>query len=311
MTTQKINCEQAKKIDIASYLEQLNYKPSKVRGNDYWYYSPFHKENTPSFKINRKLNLWYDHSLGKGGNLVDFGIAYHECTVADFLERLNKQQHHFSFHPQQTSAHLADEKKVPDESRISILNIRAIRSNMLLDYLEARKIPPEIAQRYCKEVDFSLYGKRRTAIGFENQLGGFELRSPTFKGSFSPKGITFFDNYKKELYVFEGFFDFLSFATIRPQSKVSLTNSLVLNSLSFFEKSRSIMERHHKVFLFLDRGISGRQNTLKGLEWNKEMGSEKYIDSNELYKFHDDLNEWLVAQSKQKVEQRIERGRGI
>lgn len=311
MTPKKITCEQAKNMDMVTYLEQLNFRPAKVQGNDYWYYSPFHKEHTPSFKVNRKLNVWYDHSLGKGGNLVDFGITYHQCSVADFLEKLNGLQHHFSFHQQPNITPMAGEKKEPAGGKIIITASRPLQSASLLSYMEERKIPLHIAQRYCKEVDFSLYGKQKTMIGFQNRSGGFELRSPTFKGSSSPKDITFFDNGKEDVSVFEGFFDFLSFAVIRPQVGSGLTNNLVLNSLAFFEKSRSLMEQHHTISLFLDRGISGRQYTQKALAWNKELQSEKYIDSSHLYQYRDDLNEWLIAQSKQQQQQRTQRGRGL
>lgn len=311
MTPQKMNCEQAKKIDIVTYLEQLNYNPAKAQGNDYWYYSPFHKEYTPSFKVNRKLNVWYDHSLGKGGNLVDFGITYHQCSVADFLEKLNGLQHHFSFHPLPHSAHMAGEKKEPGGGKIIITGLRPLQNASLLSYLEERKIPLHIARHYCKEVDFSLYGKQQTVIGFENRSGGFELRSPTFKGSSSPKDITFFDSGKNYVCVFEGFFNFLSFIALRQHPEISITNCLVLNSLSFIEKSRSLMEQHHKISLFLDRDLSGRKSTEKALSWNQEFQSEKYIDSSHQYKYCDDLNEWLIAQSKEQQQQRTQRGRGL
>ena len=62
MTPQKINCNEAKRMDIVTYLESLSIKPEKVNGNDYWYLSPLRDEKTPSFKINRKLNVWYDQN---------------------------------------------------------------------------------------------------------------------------------------------------------------------------------------------------------------------------------------------------------
>ena len=56
MTTQNIHCNEAKRIDIVTYLESLLIKPIKVAGNDYWYLSTLRKEKSPSFKLNRKLN---------------------------------------------------------------------------------------------------------------------------------------------------------------------------------------------------------------------------------------------------------------
>ena len=88
MTIENINCNEAKRIDIITYLESLHIKPIKVAGNDYWYLSPLPEEKSPSSKINQKLNAWYDHGLGSGGNLIDLAILIYNCTASKFLERL-------------------------------------------------------------------------------------------------------------------------------------------------------------------------------------------------------------------------------
>lgn len=60
---EKLNCEQAKHIDLVDYLATLGHHPEKIRNNDYWYLSPLREEKTASFKVNRKLNVWYDHGV--------------------------------------------------------------------------------------------------------------------------------------------------------------------------------------------------------------------------------------------------------
>src|SRR6185312_9899712 len=92
---QSLSIRDAKEMDMVDYLSRLGYKPSKIRNADYWYLSPLRNEKTPSFKVNRKLNRWYDHGLGKGGNLIDFAILYQNCTIGEFLQKLNDD---FSFH---------------------------------------------------------------------------------------------------------------------------------------------------------------------------------------------------------------------
>lgn len=69
----------------------------------------------------------------------------------------------------------------------------------------------EVARHFCEEVDFLLYGKKYTVIGFRNEADGYELRSEHFRGSSSPKDVTFINNHTKHVSVFEGFFNFLSF----------------------------------------------------------------------------------------------------
>lgn len=54
-------------MDMIDYLKTLGFKPEKIRNNDYWYLSPLREEKTASFKVNRKLNAWYDHEVGREG----------------------------------------------------------------------------------------------------------------------------------------------------------------------------------------------------------------------------------------------------
>ena len=93
--------EEVKNTDMVDYLSSLGFKPSKVTRNDYWYLSPFREETTPSFKVNRNMNRWYDFGDGKGGNIIDFGILYHNCSVKELLIKFSKP---FSFQQQNIEA---------------------------------------------------------------------------------------------------------------------------------------------------------------------------------------------------------------
>jgi Toprim-like/CHC2 zinc finger len=310
----KLMSAEAKQIDLIDYLAALGHYPKKVHNKDYWYLSPLREEKTPSFKVNRSLNAWYDHGIGKGGNIIDFGVLYFNCTVSDFLEHLSQYQSTTAsfFHQQVPTPHLqasvpcfADEKKeTVNESKIIIREARPLAEISLLKYLEKRNIPFAIAEKFCKEVDFLLYGKTRTVIGFQNNAGGYELRSADFKGSSSPKEVTFFDHDKGELKVFEGFFNFLSHQAINKKDAEPLTNFLVLNSLSFFLKERERMEQHQQIHLFLDRDSAGIKFTQQALQWSK-----KYIDRSHVYKKYKDLNEYLVKQQKPQHKQSQRLGR--
>jgi hypothetical protein len=304
----------AKQIDLVDYLAALGHRPQKIRNKDYWYLSPLREEKTPSFKVNRSLNAWYDHGIGKGGNIIDFGVLYFNCTVSDFLEHLSQYQSTTTsfFHQQVPTPHLqasvpcfADEKKeTVNESKIIIREARPLAEISLLKYLEKRCIPLNIAEQFCKEIDFLLYGKTRTVIGFQNNAGGYELRSSHFKGSSSPKEVSFFNNNNEEVNVFEGFFNFLSHQTINKNESEPLTNFLVLNSLSFFLNQRERMEQHQQIHLFLDRDSAGIKFTQQALQWSK-----KYIDQSHVYKKYKDLNEYLVKQQEPRHKQSQRLGR--
>lgn len=103
MATNDFPIAEAKRIDMVDYLASLGYQPQRIQGLDYWYLSPLRKENTASFKVNRKLNLFYDFGIGQGGSIVDFGMLFHHCTIPQVLEKL---QSFLSFHRHQVISQL-------------------------------------------------------------------------------------------------------------------------------------------------------------------------------------------------------------
>jgi hypothetical protein len=292
----KLSCKEAREIDLVNYLASLGHIPRKFNGPDYWYLSPLRDEKTPSFKVNRQKGVWYDHGTGQGGDLIDFGARYFKCSVKEFLERLSEGnlKPNFSFHQRDLSNTTpnsdAGEKEKDGGGKIIIVATRPLADPRLLDYLESRCIPLEIAARYCKEVDFAINEKQQTAIGFANDAGGFELRNKYFKGGSSPKSPTTLDSGSNRITVFEGFFDFLSYQVDTQGNPPAKTSFLILNSLAFFNKSKVAMEKYEQVNLYLDRNEAGIECTSRALEWDKT----KYIDRSHLYWNGQDLNEWLI-----------------
>ena len=307
MQSYNLSLQTIKETDITAYLESIGHLPQQTKGNDLWYCSPLHEEKTPSFKVNKSLNCWYDHSLGKGGNLVDFLLLHHRCSLRDLLQNPSS---FFSFPPPSlTNLQLANEKRKtdvdPEHQSISlegikILSEKAITSIYLLSYLRSRAIPISLAQQHLKEVHYELNKRPYYALGFRNDAGGYELRNKYFKGSSSPKDVTIFSGGQTagELSVFEGFFSFLSYLTLQKEKELPLTNSLVLNSLSFFERSLSKMDAFTKVHLYLDNDNAGHQLTVKALERD-----QRFTDERSVYTGSKDFNEWLVQHRKAQTKQ--------
>ena len=176
--------------------------------------------------------------------------------------------------------------KIQEENQsIIIISERSLWSYPLLGYLKKRNIPIAIADQYCREIRYLLNGKEYYGIGFKNNLGGYEIRNTYFKTSCSPKGITHIDNGSKEICVFEGFFDFLSFCTLNAHLPKNNFDYLILNSLSFFEQSRIVMEYYAHIHLYLDSDNQGQKFTAYALSLDK-----RYIDESSLYKHYKDLN---------------------
>ena len=170
-----MNIEKAKQIPLELVLQKMNYIPSKTIGFDVWYSSPLHEEKTPSFKINTKINRWYDHGLQKGGNIIDFIAIKFNYTIPEVLKFLENYSDEsiFSFQKQKKSESNFSEAK----TKVNIIKVVEIQHFALKQYLENRKIYHYENESNLKEVHYEVNGKKYFGIGFQNRSNGFEIRS--------------------------------------------------------------------------------------------------------------------------------------
>ncbi|MCF0065670.1 CHC2 zinc finger domain-containing protein [Dyadobacter chenwenxiniae] len=281
---QPLTLADIKNLDIVDYLATVGHEPVKVRGADHWYLSPLRSEKTASFKVNRRLNRWYDHGIGKGGNLVDFAIDFFQCSVKEVLQNFSGD---LSLRQPILSQPIRGYEVAA--KGVQIQSVQPVSAKMLFQYLSERKISEKVAKKYCYQVHYKLGDSQYFALGFRNDLEGYELRNSFSKVSSSPKAITSVNNGAETVSVFEGFFDFLSYKTLLLQTGEELEDHVVLNSISLFERARPFMERHSRINLYLDTDAPGRQCSFKATRVN-----EKYKDASGLYEGFKDLNEWLV-----------------
>src|SRR5439155_23004922 len=120
-------------------------------------------EKEASFKVNRQKNVWYDHGLGKGGNMVEFAVQFFNCNVSEALQKIS------SFHPQKNVLNqeqirhqnllVNDGYDVP-ETAIKIIDAKQpITDFFLCRYLKKRRINQNIANKHCSEVSYELNNK--------------------------------------------------------------------------------------------------------------------------------------------------------
>lgn len=280
-----LSFSQAKQIPITEYLSGIGLEPAKIRGNDYWYLSPFRNERSPSFKVNTNLNVWYDHGSGEGGTLIDLGAKLHQCSLHEFLDKLADGNYGIQEFPFHRNAFESPERK------LEVLHTKDLCNPDLVHYLESRGIKSHFAHEYCREVEFRIGPKSYVAVGFPNRSGGFELRNRWFKGSSSPKDVSFIDNGSSHICVVEGFIDFLSLLTLNQKKVIELplrSSFLILNSLSLLNKNSTLLQSRGDIVLFLDNDLAGReakqQLTSKGISFR---------DASTLYAPHKDVNEFL------------------
>ena len=84
---------EAKQLRIVDYLASLGYHPQSGTSKQYWYLSPLRNERTPSFKVNDRLNEWYDFGAATGGDLVELGKhLYQTDSVSEVLAYIGKHE---------------------------------------------------------------------------------------------------------------------------------------------------------------------------------------------------------------------------
>lgn len=293
-----MSIDQFLKISIVEFLASLGIKPISKRGNKYWYLSPFRKESKPSFKVNVNQNLWYDFGEGKGGGIVS--LAKRLYRTDDTFTAMRCVETHcpmlcvIQCNPVRTV--------VKDEPAWKDVRVFPLSTQSLREYYLRRGILPWIAEKYCKEVSYTLREKRYFSMAFPNNSGGYELRNAYFKGCMGKKDITVISGENvanmgtKSCHVFEGFFDFLSFLVLLDMGKLQFplygkTDYIILNSVSNLGKVLKQMDHYDRIFVYLDQDQAGRAAT----ETIAGVHAHRVLDLSLLYMGHNDLNEYLVS----------------
>jgi hypothetical protein len=266
------------------FLNKNGFSPQRENHKEAWYLSPIRKENNPSFKVSKILNRWYDHGLGRGGNIIDLVIEMNNnCSVQEALLILDRNIPSFSFQQQNSFAVLNPE----DEIRIE--KVLPIQHPALYSYLRSRKVNPNEVAKFAKQVHYTLKNSTYFAIGIENVSGGWELRNPYYKNAAAPKDYSFFSTSKNLLSITEGMFDFFSLLTLYPGFPQK-SDFLVLNSVSFVNRIQNVIQNYPKVGLYLDNDNSGKKATKQLL-----ADFHNSADMSAIYETKKDLNELLMA----------------
>ncbi|MBB3055000.1 toprim domain-containing protein [Mucilaginibacter gotjawali] len=302
-----LDCNQARQIPIVGYLAKCGFHPQYIKGADHWYLSPIREENTASFKVNTRLNAWFDHGIGEGGNLIDLGIRLHRCSVEELLARLSADDYTLSFHQpwvataERETASPVSGANDTDEPRIIVLDVTPLHSPGLITYITGRGIDLTCVRWFCREVKFSIKDKTYMAIGFENRSGGYELRNPWFKGSSSPKDITVISSHNnaQAVCLVEGFMDFLSLQRFRKFPDTP-TDIIVLNSVALIGRSIELLSGYQDVYQYLNHDSAGHAATEK----LKQAGIHA-IDASSFYQGHNDINAYLLAMQQNTLQQEI------
>lgn len=286
---------------IRKYLAGLNIYPVKDKGYYGMYHSPFREDSNASMKVDYDKNLWIDYGSNEGGTLIDLVMRIENCTNGRAMQLL--EQHlsgipSFSFQ----GNNIANKREI--EPTIHITGVTQINNPVLIDYIRERKVNVDIAKIHCKEINYSVNGKPYYAIGFPNDLGGYELRSKYFKGCTS-KDITSQRTGQDSCLLFEGFMDYLSFLTMK-NTHISNQDVIVLNSVANLPKVTNTLAGYKSVAPFLDNDQAGKRAVQDLRSVCKEL-----TDQSVHYANHKDLNDYLCNRSAPRQTVIKKPGRGL
>ncbi len=294
-----MNSKQAKQLNLVNFLNRIGHQPKNVKNSNVWYISPFRPNETkPSFKVDTNTNYWYDFGIGTGGTIIDFVMhLLHTNDISSVLkyieQRTNWRERVSPILKQNFSFQKQKEEMPKTETFIS-----PIKDEVLLHYLKSRGIS-EIYSSYLRQATIFKSEKHYVTLAFRNDKGGYELRNKYFKGCTSKDLSTIKGINTKPVYVFEGFFDFLSFCELAKKSgeetfnQIKGINVLILNSVALLDKAINALKSYNDIRLFLDNDDAGATSTLKIM--NALPTSQDFSD---LYKPYKDLNEFLLKTNK-------------
>lgn len=276
-----MNCTTANKIPITHILRSIyQCNPDEVKGNEVKYKAPHRNERTASLCVNREMNVWKDFGSGKGGKAIDLVCELSGVSLSGALLILSGVQpanlDPFSFsQPEQ-------------EHQFKINHVQPLQNAALIQYLQSRKIPYQIASKVpqLKEAYYTANDKRFFALAFENDSNNYELRSKYFKGC-TGKDITTIEGPGTGLNLFEGFFDLLSAYTFFP--KKSTNTTIVLNSLVNLDKVD--LTRYERINMFLDNDEPGIKHANQIINQHPAAVNR----SQQFYKQHKDFNDYLLT----------------
>ncbi|HZL11805.1 MAG TPA: toprim domain-containing protein [Prolixibacteraceae bacterium] len=301
---------EANAISIKQYLSENGIQPAKDRGYYGMYHSPFREDHNASLKVDYNQNVWHDFGSGEGGGLIDLVMRMENCSFHEAISKLEQKYSHadigtyqsaniptsnFSFHRKNVDSDL----KSP-ESAITLQNVQPISNSALIEYLHERRIGIGIVRIHCSEVHYSVNNKPYYAVGFQNDKGGYELRSKYFKACTS-KDITSVKRNKNHCVLFEGFMDYLSFLTIQKQQNAQV-DVIVLNSLTNLPKVKSKLTAYKGIWTFFDNDVAGKKAVQELQSTCNNVNDLSYF-----YSGYKDLNEYLCHKQQIKQAQKLKR----
>ena len=294
-------------IRIEDFLASEGYQPEKTKkaGKELWYCSPLRTENTPSFKVETTKNVWFDYATRSGGSLLELCKQLKNLSAKEAVYYFNREYSGSVSTVEQRTNHLKKIKEYNEDNGEIIDEIKPIKNSNLLDYLKERKIDLNVAREHLTEVHYLYNGKRFYALGFRCDNAGYELRSSISKRNINGKNISTINNGSDSVKIFEGFFDFLSYAT-EHKNEYQKYDYIILNTSAFADEMHNDLNekkvndlylkllKYDRIDTYFDNDDTGKKIT----NYFKEI----FKSTNDFSIIYEDYNDYNEYATKGRVE---------
>lgn len=294
-----MNIAQIKQIDLVDYLKAIGFSPTKESTKSAWYHAPYREDRTPSFKVNKDKNMWYDFGTAQNGDIIDLAtLLYLSKDVSRLLKLIEGAAPALA--PRIRTPISPNGERLPDQFR----NVKVVdlSHEALKSYLQSRGIDLDIGKCECKEVHYTCNKKEYFAVAFPNIGGGYEVRNPYFKGCIAPKDVSIIRKSERlrgrSCCLFEGFMDYLSYLTLVKLGRITegseLMDYIVLNSVSNLSRAIEIIKKYEVIHCYLDNDDAGR----RAVDTLQELLGNRVCDMFAAHLLYKDLNDFLRNKKK-------------
>ncbi|MBV2228510.1 MAG: hypothetical protein KUL85_16765 [Sphingobacterium mizutaii] len=248
-------------LSLKALLSELGHEPVCTKDEEIQYAAVFtnRSSNRVILTVNNNLNSWFDRSLGKGGNVIDFARAYWpELSTEQIEQKLLEIV--AGIESASLTENRSKRKRKPQKlPHYQIDRVRPLgQTTEITDFLKETGLW-EIADLNVQEVHYFVIdqkGKRKDfcAAGWQNENRGWEVRAKHFQSCIGTKGLTILSRSETVLAIFPEYTDYLK---RRNDKYLSYASVMVLNYPSFLPATIKRAQRFEKILLYVDESQEG------------------------------------------------------
>ena len=297
-------------VSVLEYFRDLERRGivryDRKRGKDEYFLTDNNKFSVTDEK-------YYDFKAGQGGKIIKAVMEMENKSWPEAIEFLKEFSKAYTVGSDDIAEKKQISKPTTDPPIAEPRNVftMAIKPNndKLIAYFEGRGISKDILQTYTQQVHYhnKTSGKNYFGIGLKNQSGGYDIKNlldkPYDKAKVGRSDMSVIPGSSKEMVVFEGMTDMLSFLQIckdanKPNTRTLVVLNSVTNTGAFIDQFNNY---EGKIHLVLDGDKSGNDATEKIL--NNLPNS---VDQRKTYNIsetgNNDLNDYLINKIKNSLQ---------